>query len=60
MRDFERDFEPVPELSDQRRSPREEVRERLLAQSHLFEDPGTYRSGVLDAFAALEEGCDER
>jgi hypothetical protein len=55
-----RDFEPVPKLSEQHRSPREEVRERLLAQSHLFDDPGTYRSGVLDAFAALEEGFGER
>ena len=44
---------PLPEGAWPR--PREEVRERLLAQAHLFEDPGAYRSGVLDAFAVLTE-----
>jgi hypothetical protein len=51
------EFDPVTSLADMRgRTPPapEEVRDRLLAQAHLFEDPATYRSGVLDAFAALD------
>jgi hypothetical protein len=57
--------EHVPSLDEQRvRSgqpreqtgqPREQIRDRLLAQAHLFDDPVTYRSGVLDALAAMEE-----
>jgi hypothetical protein len=51
------EFDPVTSLADmrERRPPaREAVRDRLLEQAHLFEDPATYRSGVVDAFAALE------
>jgi hypothetical protein len=50
----------LPYQRDRYPNPREMARERLLAQAHLFEDPGTYRSGVLDAFAALEEDDGER
>jgi hypothetical protein len=48
----------IPHLDaarDRSPSPREDVRERLLAQAHLFDDPAIYRSGIMDAFAALEE-----
>jgi hypothetical protein len=50
--------EPMPRLDTPRDltpPPREQVRERLLAQAHLFDDPAIYRSGIMDAFAALEE-----
>jgi hypothetical protein len=50
--------DPIPRLDvarDRTPPPREDVRERLLAQAHLFDDPAIYRSGIMDAFAALEE-----
>lgn len=34
------------------------LRERLVQQAHLFDDPGSYRAGVEDAFAVLRPAVD--
>jgi hypothetical protein len=52
--------QPLHPQAERHLSARKMARERLLAQAHLFEDPGTYRSGVLDAFTALDEDAEER
>ncbi len=52
----------APSLDDRRdpsRSLLERVRVQLLARSHVFEDEGTYRAGVLDTLEAIEEAEQE-
>ena len=35
-----------------------DLRQKLLAQQFLFDDPGAYRAGIFDAFDALLEVVD--